>query len=53
MPLETPPLSVDLIFRSSEKLARGSVDQFEIWNGELLLKDVPVISPLRDKPATD
>jgi len=36
------PESLDVILRSSEKAARDTVDLFEIWQGELVYKDVPV-----------
>jgi hypothetical protein len=34
--------SVDLILRSSRRVARRTVDLFEIWEGELVFEDVPV-----------
>jgi hypothetical protein len=38
-----PPVEkMDIILRSSAEVARGSVDLFEIWDGELVYKDVPV-----------
>jgi hypothetical protein len=38
-----PPLSkCDVILRSSEKVARETLDLFEMWDGELIYKDVPV-----------
>jgi len=37
-----PPQSYDIILRSSERAARGSVDLFEIWEGQLLFKDLPL-----------
>lgn len=39
------PLSgdkVDIILRSSEKVGRKTVNLFDIWKGEIVLKDVPV-----------
>jgi hypothetical protein len=33
---------VDVILRSSEKVARGTVDLYEIWKGELVFPDLPV-----------
>lgn len=41
--LKVPPFTkLDLIFRSSEKVARETVDLQEIWAGELVYPDVPV-----------
>lgn len=40
--LEKLPPKVDIVLRSSEKVARGTVDLFEIWDGELVYEDVPV-----------
>lgn len=34
--------SVDIILRGSEKVARGTVELLEFWDGELVYKDVPV-----------
>ena len=34
--------SCDIILRSSEKVARHSLDMFEMWQGELVFKDVPI-----------
>lgn len=34
---------VDVIFRSSESIARKTVDLFEIWKGEIIFKDVPML----------
>ena len=36
-----PFTSCDVILRSSDEVARESVDLFEIWAGELVYKDVP------------
>jgi hypothetical protein len=33
---------VDILLRSSETVARGTVDLYEIWKGQILYKDVPV-----------
>lgn len=45
-PREKPPAdpftTCDVILRGSEKAARGTVDLFEFWDGELVYKDVPV-----------
>jgi hypothetical protein len=40
------PRKIDLVFRSSEKVARRTTNLFEIWSGEILLKDVEVHLPL-------
>ena len=41
--METPAFtSCDIILRSSEKVAKETVDLFEIWQGELVYRDVPV-----------
>ena len=34
--------SCTIILRSSEKTARGTVDLFDIWDGELLYENVPI-----------
>jgi hypothetical protein len=34
--------AMDLVLRSSEKLARETVDLFDAWAGEIVPKDVPV-----------
>jgi len=34
--------SIDVILRSNEQLARGTIDMFEVWEGEAVIKDVPV-----------
>ena len=39
------PLSgdkVDIILRSSERVGRRTIDLFDIWKGEIVIKDVPV-----------
>jgi hypothetical protein len=36
---------VDLIFRPAPKVAEGTVDITRMWNGELLIHDVPVTWP--------
>ncbi len=36
------PTTVDLILRSDEKVGRETVDQHDIWNGELVFPNVPV-----------
>lgn len=40
---------VDVVLRSSETVARGTVDLFEIWQGEIVIPDVQVQRPV---PAT-
>lgn len=37
-----PAEKMDIILRSSKEAARDTVDLFEIWDGELVYKDVPV-----------
>lgn len=44
-PLDPPHKSVDLIFRSSETLARRTVDLHKIWQGELLFQNVALNEP--------
>ena len=34
---------VDVTFRSSELIARKTVDLFDIWKGEIIFKDVPML----------
>ncbi len=34
--------TADVVFRSSDEVARGSTDIDEIWDGEIVYKDVPV-----------
>src|SRR4051812_6552722 len=36
---------MDVILRSSEKVARATVDQFQIWKGEIVIPDVKVQRP--------
>jgi hypothetical protein len=36
---------MDVILRSSEKVARGTIDQFQIWRGEIVIPDVKVQRP--------
>ncbi len=40
----TQPATIDLIFRSNEKIGRESIDQTECWKGELVYRDVAVTS---------
>ncbi len=41
--MPSPPSDfVDIILRSSQKVARQTVDLYEIWDGELLYDNVPV-----------
>ena len=39
------PEKVDIIFRSSEAVARHTMDFTQIWKGELVFKDVPIVKP--------
>ena len=34
--------TADVILRSSGAVARGTPDIFEIWDGEIVLRDVPI-----------
>jgi hypothetical protein len=52
-PVNAPPATIDIVLRTSEKAARRSIGQYEIWEGELVFPNIPVISPLRDKPASE
>lgn len=38
----TQPTAVDLILRSNEKIGRETVDQHDIWSGELIFPNVPI-----------
>jgi hypothetical protein len=44
-PIDPPPAKIDIILRSSEKAARSTVDQYEMWKGELVFPDVPMMLP--------
>jgi hypothetical protein len=37
-----PPAPVEIVFRSSSKVARNTVDLSEIWQGEFVYPNVPV-----------
>jgi hypothetical protein len=37
-----PDAKADIIFRSNRKVIRETVDQFSLWEGELIYKDLPV-----------
>ena len=39
------PKKVDLIFRTNEELAGRTVEFFDVWKGEVILKDVQVATP--------
>jgi hypothetical protein len=39
------PDKIDLIFRSSEAVARGTTDLTQIWQGEIVLPNVPIKKP--------
>jgi hypothetical protein len=41
--LPQPPATADIILRSSERAARRTVDLNEIWKGEIVYPNVPVI----------
>jgi len=45
LPEGVRPGKVDLILRSSEKVAGETLDLFEIWKGEIVLQDVLVKNP--------
>ena len=36
------PATVDFILRTDEKAARNTVDEFDVWKGELVYENVPV-----------
>jgi predicted RNA-binding Zn-ribbon protein involved in translation (DUF1610 family) len=39
-----PPVDkVDVVFRSSEEVARGTVELTQFWKGEIVVPDVPVV----------
>lgn len=39
---EGPVPEIDLVFRGSSERARGTVDLYEFWEGEIVFDDVPV-----------
>jgi hypothetical protein len=43
-PLPQPPAKIDIIMRSSPKVASRTLGLYKIWNGEIVLKDVPIDS---------
>jgi hypothetical protein len=43
---DPPPAKIDLILRTDEQAARQTIDQTNVWKGEIVIKDVEV------KPAT-
>jgi hypothetical protein len=50
LPFNTPE-KVDLILKPSTDAALGTVDTFEIWDGQIVIKNVPVKGPAT-QPAT-
>jgi hypothetical protein len=40
-PIPRPPPTVDLIFRSNPRVALTTVDMDHIWNGQIVLKQIP------------
>lgn len=46
------PAQVDVILRSSEAVARDTVDITQIWTGEIVLPNVPLPRPKTIRPAT-
>jgi hypothetical protein len=40
--LPKPPPTIDIVLRSSPKAARTTLDLYRIWNGEIVLREVPV-----------
>jgi hypothetical protein len=50
-PKDDPPM-VDVILRSSEKVAEGTPDMTRIWKGEIVLKDVPLGGSAGPGPTT-
>jgi hypothetical protein len=49
----SPARSIDLIFRSSPRLARTTSDLMQIWDGEVVLHDLPVPAPFIGPPQYD
>ena len=47
-----PPQTVDMIFRSSEDVARGTMDMMTIWKGEIVIPNVTVARPAGSPPAS-
>jgi hypothetical protein len=41
--VSTPPAAFDLILRSDEKVGRETTDQNDIWAGELIYPNLPVV----------
>jgi hypothetical protein len=39
---DPPPAKIDLILRTDEAAARQTIDQTEVWKGEIVIKDVAV-----------
>lgn len=50
IPLGSPP-TVDVIFRSSEEIARQTINMTRIWKGQIIVPNVPLPPPL-SAPAT-
>jgi len=40
----------DIVLRSSEAVAKGTLDMMELWKGEIVLKDVPLKDPAQVGP---
>jgi len=40
--LPKPPPTIDLVLRSSPKAARATLNLYQIWNGEIVIRDVPI-----------
>jgi hypothetical protein len=39
---ETPPKTIDVIFRPDAGYAARTIDIFDIWDGEIIFHDIPV-----------
>jgi hypothetical protein len=46
------PANVDIILRSSEDVARTTLDMTQIWKGEIVFRNVPTGRPAAIRPAT-
>jgi len=40
--LPKPPATIDIVFRTSPKAARTTLDLYQIWDGELVFSGVPI-----------
>jgi hypothetical protein len=49
---DDPPAAVDVVFRSSEAVARETMGLTRIWKGEIVIPNVPLRRPPTSSPAT-